>query len=458
MSHLDDNNDELTRELRNRSEDVGGHPIDFDSVRRTAQGIQRRRRIVGGIAAAAVLAVAVPAGMAASSSLDLGQDPAGQPTTTVSVTTPDSSATEPTATEPTATEEPTPSKPLPTQTASGPTQTSSQPTSSTIPTPPADPSAGKTVDLTAAGAVRGADPAIAYIDGPTLHVPDAPPLDLGVSYYDFAPHRGGWIALGSDDSGNRRLFFLDADGVVQDSAATTSGGLAVNADGDYVGYALQDGVVKLAPTSDVGETYTFNLDAPGPVTPVAVGPVSTKYAEPSCVVFYNVDGREREATVADCHGIVDTLRPLIHLTGRALDGSLAGIVSVSDTGSCSQVRNGDSARSKRWETCDFALDRFSPDGRYVLARSAYFDGLGDSQVTILDAQTGNVVVSYQRPRNSALFVEGIAWEDSSHALTTVYEDGAWHILRLDLDGKIEVASSAVKADEVSSPFRFGTTP
>ncbi len=452
MSHLDDNNDELTRELRNRSEDVGGHPIDFDSVRRTAQGIQRRRRIVGGIAAAAVLAVAVPAGVAASSSLNLGQEPAGQPTTTVSVTTPDSSATEPTATEPTATEEPTPSKPQP-------TQTSSQPTGSTIPTPPADPNAGKTVDLTATGAVRGPDPAITYLDERMLIVPGGAPVDLGADYLEIAPHRGGWVALGSDDDDNRRLFFLAADGMVQDSAATTGESLAINAAGDYMAYALTNGAVKLAPTTDVGETYTFNLDAPGPVTPVAVGPVSTRYAEPTGVIFYNTEGRDPRAWGADLHGIVDTVPPFTRIAGFAPDGALAGQISSSDTGStCSQVRNGDSARSKRWETCEFSLDRFSPDGRYVLARSANFDGLGDSQVTILDAQTGNVVVSYQRPRNSPLFVEGIAWEDSSHALTTVYEDGAWHILRLDLDGKIEAASSAVKADEVSSPFLFGTTP
>jgi len=443
MSHLDDNNDELTRELRNRSEDVGGHPIDFDSVRRTAQGIQRRRRIVGGIAAAAVLAVAVPAGVAASNNLNLGQEPAGQPTTAVSVTTQslsteptETTATQPTATEPTATE---------------PTETTS---SSASP----DPSAGKTVDLTTASAVRGADPVITYLDEQMLIVPGGAPVDLGADYFEIAPHRGGWVALGSDNNGNLRLFFLAADGMVQDYAATTGESLAINAAGDYVAYALQNGVVKLAPTSDVGEAYTFNLDAPGPVTPVAVGPVSTRYAEPTGVIFYNTEGRDPRAWGADLHGIVDTVPPFTRIAGFAPDGALAGQISSSDTGgTCSQVSNPD--RSKRWETCDFSLDRFSPDGRYVLARSAYFDGLGDSQVTILDAQTGDVVVSYQRPRNSPLFVRGIAWEDGSHALATVYEDGAWRILRLDLDGNIEAASSAaVTADEVSSPFRFGTTP
>ena len=451
MSHLDDNNDELTRELRDRSQDVGGHPIDFDSVRRTAQGIQRRRRIAGGIAAAAVLAVAVPAGMAASSSLNLGQEPAGQPTTTVSVTTQSSS------TEPTATQEPTPSKPQPTQTASGPTQTSSQPTSSTTPTPPADPNAGKTVDLTAAGAVRGADPAIPFIDGQTLVGPGGAPVNLGASYYDIAPHRGGWVALGSDDDGNLRLFFLAADGSVQDSAATTGKALAINADGDYVAYALTNGVIELAPTEDAGETWTFRLDAPGPITPVAVGAVIKKYAEPICAVFYNIEGREPQARYASCHGIVDEVDPFISMTGLARDGTHAGVVSVSDTGSnCSQVRGGDPSRSKLWETCDHAVGRFSPDSRYVLARSPYGDeGGGDIQVTILDAHTGDVMVSYATSKGSESFVADVAWEDDSHVLATVQEDGVWRILRLDLDGNIEAATGEMQNHEAP---RFSATP
>lgn len=464
MSHLDDNNDELTRELRNRSEDVGGHPIDFDSVRRTARGIQRRRRIAGGVAAAAVLAVVVPAGMAASNSLNLGQQPAGQPTTTVPVTSPyvpttePSGGDEPTPTEvPTASEEPTASPPQPTQTASEPTTKVTTPSDSPTASPSPDPNAGKTVELTAADAVRGAEPAIAYIDGPTLHVPDAPPLNLGASYYDIAPHKGGWVALGSDDDGNRRLFFLAADGTVQDSAATTGESLAINYAGDYVAYALTNGVIELAPTEDAGETWTFRrLETQGPITPVAVGPVqpvNAKYAEPICAFFYNIEGEPR-AGYANCHGIVDRY-PLRRVTGIAPDYSFAGIKSVSDTGStCSQVRDDD--WSIRWETCDYALGHFSPDSRHVLARSPYGDeGGGDVQVTILDAQTGAVVVSYQTARNSESFVADVAWEDDSHVLATVQEDGVWRILRLDLDGNIEAATGEMRNHEAP---RFSATP
>ncbi len=63
------------------------------------------------------------------------------------------------------------------------------------------------------------------------------------------------------------------------------------------------------------------------------------------------------------------------------------------------------------------------------------------------------------PGNSALLVRDMVWEDDSHALTTVYEDGAsngGHILRLDLDGNIEAASSAVTADEVNSRSSSGS--
>ncbi len=49
-----DEKDLLTRELRERSSDVGGHPIGFDAVRKSARRIQRRRQVLAGAVAAVV--------------------------------------------------------------------------------------------------------------------------------------------------------------------------------------------------------------------------------------------------------------------------------------------------------------------------------------------------------------------------------------------------------------------
>ena len=60
--------DRLARGLRERAQDVHGAPVGLADVQRSARGIRRRRRAVGGVVAAVVLAVAVPVGLNAVSS------------------------------------------------------------------------------------------------------------------------------------------------------------------------------------------------------------------------------------------------------------------------------------------------------------------------------------------------------------------------------------------------------
>ena len=67
--------DELTRALRERSEDMTGTHLALEDVKGRARGIRRRRRAASGIAVAAVaLAVAVPMGINLDS-VDRGRGP-----------------------------------------------------------------------------------------------------------------------------------------------------------------------------------------------------------------------------------------------------------------------------------------------------------------------------------------------------------------------------------------------
>ncbi len=50
--------DRLSRGLHERAQDVHGAPVGLADVQRSARGIQRRRRAVGGVVAAVVLAIA----------------------------------------------------------------------------------------------------------------------------------------------------------------------------------------------------------------------------------------------------------------------------------------------------------------------------------------------------------------------------------------------------------------
>ena len=73
-----DEKDQLTRELQDRSRDIDGHPIDFESVKQGARRIARRRRITGVAVAAAVLAIAVPTALALTNGTTGGLTPSAR--------------------------------------------------------------------------------------------------------------------------------------------------------------------------------------------------------------------------------------------------------------------------------------------------------------------------------------------------------------------------------------------
>jgi hypothetical protein len=140
---------------------------------------------------------------------------------------------------------------------------------------------------------------------------------------------------------------------------------------------------------------------------------------------------------------------------EALD-RISVLTKVVDGGSCWAVV--DTSGKADWSTCDYTLGQFSLDGKYVAAYPAYFDGLGPSSVSILDARTGKPVADFQRPLDSDLFINNVAWEDDTHLLATVHENGDWQIIRLGTDGSIEAASPAVPGGEENCPFFFSARP
>ena len=86
--------DRLSRSLHERADDVSGAPLGLADVQRSARGIQRRRRIAGGLVAAAVVAVAVP--LALNLTAHPGRRPPGGPGHHVPVRGPDDGQAPPT--------------------------------------------------------------------------------------------------------------------------------------------------------------------------------------------------------------------------------------------------------------------------------------------------------------------------------------------------------------------------
>ena len=65
-----------------------------------------------------------------------------------------------------------------------------------------------------------------------------------------------------------------------------------------------------------------------------------------------------------------------------------------------------------WETCDYSLGAFSPDGRYVLASDPYQSGAGPPRCRVLDARTGDLVASFRPERGTQVTLINLVWEST----------------------------------------------
>lgn len=387
--------DPLRDALRGRAENVGDvSPLTLDDVKGRARGIRRRRLAVSALAAAAVVAVAVPAGIAVTD--DLGTRPDRAP-----VAGPSGTATP----SPAPTTTPTPEVPL-------------------------------TVTLTPNVEGHGGEPQVPYIFNGVVNRTDGSTVKVQAGYVDLAPLGDGWAATRKDDQGNSFVDLLSPDGAVTGSYAST-GSLAVSADGTVVSYATPDGGLMVVTPDSAPRSLVDPAALPGgPLKPVAVSGSDScmkDAANGGCAVLLDgFDGGPR-AYAASNEGVTP-LPQLLTVGGLSPDGSLDGMISVTDGGSCSTVLQRD--ETPAWKTCDHTLSSFSPDGRYVVGQPAYLDGFGDPRIAILDARTGDPLVVYRNSRDHPASVFDFTWEQDDTLLATVYEAGEWSLLRLTVDGRV----------------------
>lgn len=408
MSDVD--KDMLTRELRDRSQDVGGHPIDLASVRSTAGRIRRRRTTVAGAVAALVAAVVVPSGLTLTSGLlTTDEDPGGR---------------QPFAASPSAA--PTPDGPV-------------------------------TLDLQ--GLPRGAAPAKPYFWWPDRQlVTPARRLPMPVDLQSVVPDGdGGWIGLGFDGRGSE-VFSLDADLQVLGREQANQR-MVVSPDGRFASYVeteepyaqqLVSRPLRRDEHPD-DEPVTWGFDTARPT----VEPVG--FAGPHRVVFETNDGGKVRVWLADDGAEHTRLTAFRTARDASFDGLVAGTTRANPDGSvCSGVV--DAAQSTTdllWESCDHTLVSFSPDGRHVLAGAPYQSGLGMVDVSVLDARTGDTLVDFTQPRDGRLAIVSTTWEDADSLLAVVLDGTTWSMLRLDVTGTVEEVVDRVEGDPFADfPMTF----
>ena len=99
---------------------------------------------------------------------------------------------------------------------------------------------------------------------------------------------------------------------------------------------------------------------------------------------------------------------------------MAGQTKFLGDGSCSGVTDPLAGTKLLWDTCDYSLGAFSPDGRYIVGLAAYSDGPGSPSLSILDATTGEPLVDYRGPKDgrTCIGVDQAVWEDDDTVLAT----------------------------------------
>ena len=414
---MNDERERLARELKTRSHDVGGHPFGMDEVRQRARGIVWRRRIATGAVAAAVLAVAVPAGLAATGGTNRGIGPIDHPSPTVTHATP----------SPSPDESPTPDP-------------------SPSPTFPAGAIPLTTVDLQ-----QGSAPAIIYLDGTTLHN-GSETEQLPTAYQDITSYHGGWLALEVQNGGYSAVQ-LDPNGTIT-STQPSAAGLAVDEAGRTAWFVAGAPGQPGQLVAGIGSGMSNGESS----VPVPTGTTAHPVGFAGQGLVFDTDGVNSQVFVTDFSGSKPTPVPGALKAGGASPAlnRISVLTKVTDAGSCWAVV--DTSGTADWSTCDYTLGQFSLNGKYLAAYPSYFDGLGPSSVTILDAHTSKPVADFQRPPGSDLFVGDVAWEDDTHLLATVHENGAWQIVRLGTDGSVEAASPAVPGGDSNCPFFFSARP
>lgn len=406
---MSNDTDQLSRALRDHSEQMAGRSLDLGDVKGRARSIRRRRQAGAGAVAAVVLAVAAPVAITVTDAFDAQPVPPADRTET-----PD----------------PNPDR-----------------TDQAQPEPvfPAEP-----VVLTTEGLPDGKPTTVPYIDyGANQLVTPEGTVDLPGQTAMAAPYGDGWITIGGEGPLVR---WTDADGDPIRSEPAASSLLAVSDDGSQVAWVegrFGDPQVELvaAPTSG-GEERSWMIEpGDGEVRPVGFlgedRPVFT-VVETSVNAIAEPDGSLTELGVFNWVSDASTA-----------NGLVAGQTSYGVQKSCYGVMDPDASTTETlWGTCDHRLGSFSPDGSYVFGIDPEADGMGSPSAAVLDARTGEVLVRFEPDRNDQLVLSQLAWEDDDSLVAVTVDGIEGLMLRLGLEGTVEAVGPTGSTANMSLPFRF----
>jgi hypothetical protein len=410
---------QLNHELHDRVDTITDSPLTFGDVRGKAHSIRRRRTAISVVAAAAAVAVIVPT--AAFASHHVGGNSHSLPPATQNVTP------TPSTTPPTATTIPDGQQPAP-----GVLDVSDLPT--------------------------GVEPRMSYVtDGHVLHQVDGSTLDIGTRHavVGFVSMYDGSTVWQTSDGQNPYVEVQDASGNLQ--APVASGwDLAVNVAHTAAAWVSPDGQVMVwrdgaAEPTPLGDPITAGTD-------LRIGAVTGACDGPDCTVYVNVadasgasSWQPWEVTASGSQRLLDG--SFLSIADESDAGLTIGLTRVTDFGTCSKLAGG--GEFQGFSTCKHKLESFSPNGSLVLAGPAYGDGIGSGVIAMYDVGS-SLQFKRQSGAKTQSFYPEAQWENNTHALAPVFQDGQWAIVRFASDGSMEYAVPPVKGDMDHDPYVLAT--
>jgi hypothetical protein len=409
----DDLTTDLTRELHGRVDAMHGSSLGLGQVQLKARSIRRRRTATAVVGAAAAVALIVPTAALAGHHSGHRNEPA-------------------------------------------PANPSSTETTTTIDGHQPAPGVLDVSDL-----ATGDAPHMEYVTGGNLlHQIDGSTLDVGTRYpvSSFVALSDGSHLWLTTHNGTPYVEVRDGDGTLHDPVRS-GWDLSVSSSHTVGAWVRPDGQVMVW---NAGATDALEYRDPVPAgSDLRMGPILGDRCGPQdyCEVYVNVPDQQAESGWQPWQVTVNGTEPLLDGDYRILADSMEaglsiGYRKITDTGSCSILLGG--GEFQGFETCKHTLVSFSPgESGLILADPAYHDGIGNGVIGMYDLK-GNLLFERHGTAKAQSFYPSAQWEDGTHVLAPVFQDGRWSIVRIGSDGSMEYAVPPVPGEDMANPYVLPT--
>ncbi|HJR89845.1 MAG TPA: hypothetical protein VJ782_06785 [Aeromicrobium sp.] len=249
-----------------------------------------------------------------------------------------------------------------------------------------------------------------------------------------------------------------------------TGTLAINQERNLVAWIAPDGSPTVLQEGEDKPAVLLNQSGVTAGDAVAVlghdcfnGPETVEGA--GCSVYFRARGEKPQSFVSSNHGFVEAIGggdTAVHLQDVDESGEVGWTALNEDQTTCSTYTGRetlDADTAKTWKTCAFMPLTFSPDGKHILATASHgYEGLGASSLTILDRATGKPRLTLKNNARSQAAIVDMQWEDDTHVLAVVAQKLDWGVIRVGLDGSVELADERIRPNREldTIPYRLST--